>query len=176
MNVLEALQSLDVGNDDHWTNAGLPAISAVSDIARQPVSRAQIIEAWPGFDREQAKAGAVPPAPAAPAEGPASNEKTDAPELTPTGLDAPKPEGMEKEGEGNNGEAGGPEADPEAVDEPDAIEAIEAALALAQSPRYARNAELQTFVRQWQVQQHNVRAWQDRLDQRAARRAEQSDE
>lgn len=49
-----AIELLDPANDSHWTSAGLPSVEAVSEIAGDKVTRAQIEEAAPGFQRPAA--------------------------------------------------------------------------------------------------------------------------
>jgi len=51
VDIAAALDLLDPANDDHWTNAGLPAVDAVSDITGANVTRAQIKAARPDFER-----------------------------------------------------------------------------------------------------------------------------
>lgn len=59
-----AVNALDPGNDDHWTNSGLPAVEALKDLLGEDVTRAQIIEAVGDYTREKAAAGTTqPPAP-----------------------------------------------------------------------------------------------------------------
>ncbi len=49
--ILTAIDMLDASNDEHWTNAGLPAVDAVSGIVGRTVTRAEINEAAPEFMR-----------------------------------------------------------------------------------------------------------------------------
>ncbi len=49
-----ALQQLDVQNDDHWTDDGLPKVEAVKAIAGREVTRQQITDAWTEFNRGSA--------------------------------------------------------------------------------------------------------------------------
>ena len=56
--VKEAVASLDHEDDSHWTGAGLPSTDAVTDLAGEKVSRAQIEAAAPGYTRAAAKAAA----------------------------------------------------------------------------------------------------------------------
>lgn len=175
MDVLAVLKKLDPDSNDHWTNAGLPSISAVSEIAGAPVSRAQVAEAWPSFDRSVARAG---DGDAPESETKKREEEEKGGEVDQITVASPAaPEGSNDHGLGPDAHIGpNPECMEEAsvsspVDEGDAIVSIEAALLLAQSPRYASNAELQAFVRQWQVQYRNIVAWQDRIDKRNADRA-----
>lgn len=53
-----ALKQLDPKNDDHWTQAGKPAIAAVEKLYGDAgITRADVDAAIPGFDRESAKQG-----------------------------------------------------------------------------------------------------------------------
>lgn len=53
--VRKALTSLDPTDDNNWTQAGLPKISAIEPaVTSGELSRALITEAWPGYDREKA--------------------------------------------------------------------------------------------------------------------------
>jgi hypothetical protein len=53
--VREALLKLDPANEEHWTDAGLPSVNAVRDIAGFPdVSRADIKALAPNLTREEA--------------------------------------------------------------------------------------------------------------------------
>ncbi len=47
--ILEALQTLDTENDEHWTNQGLPAVAA---LGIDDLKRKDITEAAPHFTRE----------------------------------------------------------------------------------------------------------------------------
>ncbi len=51
--IVEAVQSLDHKNDDHWTKAGLPSLDAVSDITGFDVSRPDIKVNCPEAQREK---------------------------------------------------------------------------------------------------------------------------
>jgi hypothetical protein len=71
-----ALSQLDPGNDNHWTAEGLPRIETVRLLSQTPsLTREQLVEADPAFNREAAKAAkagaapaAVPAVPAAPVD------------------------------------------------------------------------------------------------------------
>lgn len=58
--ILDALRQLDPNNEDHWTNAGAPAVAVVSDLAGEDLKRADITAAAPEFDLEAARAGIDP--------------------------------------------------------------------------------------------------------------------
>lgn len=158
-NIRAYLAKLDPGNEDHWTNAGLPSVAAVSKMAGEVITRAQIAEAWPGFDREAANAALA-------GDAPIPGNETQEPSA------APQEAAVIDHGNDAGGDKDGPAVEVEEVpQEPDAIAMFEAAVSAAQSPRFARNAEFQALVRQYQVQQHNIKAWQDRLDRRATDKA-----
>lgn len=56
--IKEAVLSLDHNNDEHWTRAGLPSITAVEEkLGSGEVNREMIARAVPEFKREHAKAG-----------------------------------------------------------------------------------------------------------------------
>jgi len=54
--VAEAVTRLDPGDDDHWTQDGKPAVSAVSQILGGNVTRQDLDQICPGFNREAASA------------------------------------------------------------------------------------------------------------------------
>ena len=47
-----ALESLDHADDDHWTSDGQPRVDVVMDIVGAPVTRKEIINAAPDFQRD----------------------------------------------------------------------------------------------------------------------------
>ena len=51
--IASAIAMLDPGNDDHWTNAGLPAVDAVSELVGETVTRAQIKAVAPDAERPE---------------------------------------------------------------------------------------------------------------------------
>jgi hypothetical protein len=55
MTLADALQALDAEKDEHWTEAGLPAVAAVAELMKRDVKRAEINEAAPDFNREAAR-------------------------------------------------------------------------------------------------------------------------
>ena len=57
--VKEAIAALDHEDDSHWTGAGLPSTDAVTDLAGEKVTRAQIEVSAPGYTRAAAKAAAA---------------------------------------------------------------------------------------------------------------------
>lgn len=56
--VADALKFLDASNDEHWTSRGIPSVDAVSASLGRAVTRAEIEEAIPDFNRTAAKAAA----------------------------------------------------------------------------------------------------------------------
>lgn len=49
--IAAAIDLLDADDDKHWTNAGLPAVDAISALVGRTVTRAEINEAAPDFMR-----------------------------------------------------------------------------------------------------------------------------
>lgn len=147
----DALKQLDVNNDDHWTKGGLPMVDVVSHFHGETVTRSDIAEVWPDFTRDVAIAEANPPvAPSAASinSTPTKDDITSSASIDPSGA----------------------VADEHVEEEVDAIDLIEKALAAAQTPRYAHNYELHAFIRQFHTQQVPIRAAQNRIDERNARR------
>jgi hypothetical protein len=52
MNIKEALEQLDTFEDSHWTSDGAPAISVVSEILGERVTRKEITDIAPKFSRQ----------------------------------------------------------------------------------------------------------------------------
>ena len=50
--IRDALENLDVNNDDHWTAEGMPRLDVVKDAVGTAVSRADITAAAKGFTRK----------------------------------------------------------------------------------------------------------------------------
>jgi len=73
--VFEALKKLDPANDEQWTSDGMPRIEAVEKIYGEPVSRKQINDAAPDFNRELAVAAPPPEQPDK--EGPVDEDDFD---------------------------------------------------------------------------------------------------
>lgn len=48
------IRALDPDNDDHWTVVGLPSLSAIEEAYSPDVTRGDIEQAFPGYNREQA--------------------------------------------------------------------------------------------------------------------------
>lgn len=64
MDIKEALIKLDTIDDEHWTEDGLPAVAAVSELVGSKVSRKDITDAAPKFTRENTDlSGPTPEAP-----------------------------------------------------------------------------------------------------------------
>lgn len=155
--IKEALLKLDVGNADHWTGAGLPAVGAVSELLGEAVSRQEISNAWPGYDRDAAIA----------AQTPSEDDGESAPPPAPTPMvDEQTAEEAaavipDEEAIAHDGEA-----------EEDAIALLERACIAAGSPRFRRNYDLHAIVRQYNIQQAPIKESQRRLDARDQVRAE----
>src|SRR4051812_48072049 len=54
--IVQALASLDVADNEVWTDDGAPRVGVVAGIARMELKRKDITEAWPGFSRDVLKA------------------------------------------------------------------------------------------------------------------------
>jgi len=55
-----AILELDPEHDDHWTDAGLPAMAAVEDlVGSKSINRADVAAAVPDWDRDKALEAAV---------------------------------------------------------------------------------------------------------------------
>lgn len=166
MNELQQILSqLDIENDEHWTTTGLPVVDVVSSRAGRTITRAEITQAWPKFDRDElrrfiaeseknSQATGTPPAPPAPAsnDGSASSGDGDVKHQPLFG------------DEGEQGDTG------EGQKKVTPMDLIEQATNLANSNEYRNNYELQTFLRGYQVMQRNIHEVQKRLDLRAERR------
>lgn len=55
--IVAAIAELDNGNDEHWTQAGLPQVNAVAELTGKTVTRAAIDAAAPDAKRVVAPAG-----------------------------------------------------------------------------------------------------------------------
>ena len=54
MTLRDALMALDISNDDHWTDAGLPAMAAIEAfMGSDLVTRADVDDMAPNFTRHQ---------------------------------------------------------------------------------------------------------------------------
>lgn len=51
-NIVAALATLDVDNDDHWTSDGFPRVDVVQDYVKQDVTRSDITAAAKTFSRK----------------------------------------------------------------------------------------------------------------------------
>lgn len=51
LSIEDAILTLDAANDKQWTNAGLPAVDAISALVGRTVTRAEINEVAPDFMR-----------------------------------------------------------------------------------------------------------------------------
>lgn len=98
--IIEALGKLDVNNDNHWTNEGLPKLEALKFSVGSNVTRDQVNEVAPGYTREHPffiETGNVEPAQVAETKQPeVANEAADNAE-TVEGEEAGKvPQAVEK--------------------------------------------------------------------------------
>ena len=100
MNIKQALTTLDVENDDHWTADGLPRVETVAALVGGDVTRRDITNAAPMFMRT-----------------PGETEETGAPTENPQETGSPEPEKPEETGSpvAEKIEAGAPE--PEKTEE-----------------------------------------------------------
>lgn len=156
-NLKEAIGKLDAGNNDHWTAAGLPNVGAVSEMMGSAVTRQEIAEAWPKYDREEANRLAsggndTPPPPPAPT--PMDDAQSVAEAAAVKDDDAILDEAL----------SAAPDDDP--------IDLLERAVIAAGQPRYRRNYDLHAIVRQYGIQQSHIKESQKRLDGREDRREE----
>ena len=69
-----ALESLDAGNDDHWTSDGLPRVDVVEELVGSDVTRADLKKAAPEFTRT---APNLPGADSVPASNDAQDAEAD---------------------------------------------------------------------------------------------------
>lgn len=53
--ILEAVMGLQLGNDEHWTTDGLPRLDAVENLLGASVTRKQVTNAAPDFNRAMAQ-------------------------------------------------------------------------------------------------------------------------
>ncbi len=53
--IRKALEALDPADNNHWTIKGQPSLQRVFAITGFEIQRADIVEAWPEFDRDLAK-------------------------------------------------------------------------------------------------------------------------
>ncbi len=51
MDLKEALQKLEYGNDEHWTVEGAPALAILNDLVGRKVTRQEVVDADPSFTR-----------------------------------------------------------------------------------------------------------------------------
>lgn len=58
--IADAVRKLDPEDDDHWTDAGLPAMAAIEAlVGTKSIVRADVEAAAPGWDRDKALEAAV---------------------------------------------------------------------------------------------------------------------
>lgn len=89
MTLIEALQALDIANDEHWTKEGLPLLAVLNAMTGADVSRADITAVAPAFNRSNPVVGTVNPNPWAPGETNAGDG-----DLTPSTNEVPSTDGM----------------------------------------------------------------------------------
>lgn len=123
-----ALQQLDPANGDHWTDDGLPKTGVVQRVAKDTtISRKEIQEAWPNFERPE-------PEPAVAAEAPNFAEAA-APDALPVALDG-------SIGDGSTETGGAPPVEGRQVDDDTPMTADEIRQALEQNVIDAENGLL----------------------------------
>jgi hypothetical protein len=96
----EALQKLDVGNDNHWTQDGSPRLETIKFLnAGNAVTREELDKEFPGFNKStaagywltyQAPANGAPQAPEAPAPEQGSGDPAATPPAAPQAAGAPE--------------------------------------------------------------------------------------
>lgn len=91
MQLIDALAQLNVENDEHWTDDGLPRLDVVQAMVGEEVSREDVTQAAPNFTR--VSGDLTPPAPA-PEPQIAQNEPPAAPDVAVT---EPEQEEIEEE-------------------------------------------------------------------------------
>lgn len=169
--IKEALAKLDTAKDDDWTPGGLPNLARVKELTGADVTRKEIADAVPGFNR--ANAGAAPSDLSNVGGG---NEGALTPAASGQTADVAFPAG-DTGGDvkifaydDGNAEMRVPTADEIAKYIPDPILLIEAFVIATGKPEYMRNIPLTNIARAWQVEQKGARELQARLDQRARER------
>lgn len=196
--IKNALGELDTKNDDHWTAGGLPSMDRMKAlVGDENLTRAQVSDAAPGFNRSNAdaapsdkaklsskapdpNAGANPAGPGAhPADRPIEDQggpgnvndaMMNAERRDPAADASGGLTGKPDDPEYRSATMRAPDANEIAKHIPDAIVLFEAAVIAASAGRYARNSALQTLVRGYQVAQREVKEVQGRIDIRLADR------
>ncbi len=165
-----ALAKLDVSKDTDWTDAGLPAMARVKELAGlDDLTREEVGKAHPGFHRQNLQGGGDERGFASKSADNSANELT----------------GKSEDGAHNIGTADAkvlndaaaevedrPEYEPEEIAKhvKNPLLLIEAAMvAMNSNERYRKNGELQNFMRGYLVAQTNIRAHQERLNKRYER-------
>lgn len=193
--IKNALGELDTKSDDDWTAGGLPSMDRMKAlVGDENLTRAQVSDAAPGFNRANAGKSTPTPSskapdptagadPAGPGEHPADrpiedqggpgnvNDATMNAERRDPAADASGGmTGKPDDPEYRSATMRAPDANEIAQHIPDAIVLFEAAVIAASAGRYARNSALQTLVRGYQVAQREVKEVQGRIDIRLADR------
>lgn len=182
-NLQAAIKSLDPENNDNWTFTGLPSVDAVSHAVGGTVTRKQIGEAVPGYDREAArKAAMVSDEGGAIGDGDQddkSNENPPSPELNNQDGDIDlgdladqrlaEIENLKNENDYLREElevlkGNSPEGDKHGDDDP--ISLIERAVAASKHDRYGRNYALKSYLGAWASNCEEAKQVQKRLDLR----------
>lgn len=189
--IKQALRKLDPNDDGDWTAGGLPSLGRLKEIVGvDDLSRAEVGEADPGFNREVAQGtgkrdgrGQTPPDRSKPKDqdeqtaedriqpnlDPASNPNVGKTDLGPYEGQAHTADQRERlHAEQAMEEAG----DVTVAEDEDGIALLERAIAACQGQRYRRNGALQNLVRHYQVEQLAIKDHQGRLDQRSDAREE----
>ena len=145
MTLTDALDALDVNNDEHWTAGGAPKLKVLKELTgNDNLTVSDVVDCLPvGFNRANAAAA---PSPVEPSE--------DGDEVMPHPLsDAAVSVANLIEGSFSTGDF-------------DPVVLMEAVVAAAQTDRYRRNNALQNLVRGFLVSQVEIRDMQARLDLR----------
>ena len=80
--ILAALQQLDSSNDNHWTADGMPRLDTIKVLTGEEVTRAQVTEAAPYFNRTNPTTEVPPEVLDPPAPAGADATTADAPPIT----------------------------------------------------------------------------------------------
>lgn len=183
MDILKAIKKLDTENNDHWTGTGLPSVDAVGAIVGATVTRKQIGEAAPGYDRDTARKGELVSGEAGSVSSIDQDDQSDeappSPELNGDGddidlgdLDDQRMAEIENLKNQNDAlveeiEALKDQAASSGVDnDVDPISLLERAVAASKHDRYARNYALKSFLGAWASNCEEAKQMQARLDLR----------
>lgn len=181
-NLQEAIKSLDPENNDNWTGTGLPSVDAVSHAVGGTVTRKQIGEAVPGYDREAArKAAMVSDEGGAIGDGDQddqSNENPPSPELINQDGDIDlgdladqrlaEIENLKNENDYLREELEALKGSSQSGsdNDNDPVNLIERAVAASKHDRYGRNYALKSYLGAWASNSEEAKQVQKRLDLR----------